>query len=241
MKLTKTAKGILADLLGGKQPYKPGPDSIVWELVAEGYLTADDGEFELTPKGKEAAGEEAGVLAAQRARKNQASRARHSAATSVGLTRTRSGSYESQDPVGRGIGEVLDEVRIRKATKGNPRNLPCPTCGRPNMLTPADKAKGYQCDRCADRDEGGYGESIGDLAGDLRSLLDATSATTTKDAKKGARQVVGGEADLRNQKKSARKSARRDARQKVSAILRGTGDPDADLRPKSRVTGRDVS
>lgn len=40
------------------------------------------------------------------------------------------------------------------ATKENPRNLPCPTCGKPNKLTPADKAKGYQCDACADRAEG---------------------------------------------------------------------------------------
>ena len=43
---------------------------------------------------------------------------------------------------------------LRRATKRNPRNLPCPTCGRPNMLTPADKAKGYQCDHCADAAEG---------------------------------------------------------------------------------------
>lgn len=44
---------------------------------------------------------------------------------------------------------------LRAATKGNPRNLPCPTCGQPNRLTPADKARGYQCDSCADRDERG--------------------------------------------------------------------------------------
>lgn len=44
---------------------------------------------------------------------------------------------------------------LRRATRSNPRNLPCPTCGEPNRLTPADRAKGYQCDACADRDEGG--------------------------------------------------------------------------------------
>ena len=54
-----------------------------------------------------------------------------------------------QDPGGKSA--------LRRATRKNPRNLPCPTCGRPNMLTPADKARGYQCDICADRDEGlGY-------------------------------------------------------------------------------------
>jgi hypothetical protein len=46
---------------------------------------------------------------------------------------------------------------LRAATKSNPRNLPCPTCGCKNRLTPADRALGYQCDSCADRDErGGY-------------------------------------------------------------------------------------
>ena len=47
---------------------------------------------------------------------------------------------------------------LRAAGKGNRRNLPCPTCKQPNRLTPADRALGYQCDDCADRDEGGgYG------------------------------------------------------------------------------------
>lgn len=46
---------------------------------------------------------------------------------------------------------------LRAASHNNPRNLPCPTCERPNRLTPADRALGYQCNACADRDErGGY-------------------------------------------------------------------------------------
>jgi len=44
---------------------------------------------------------------------------------------------------------------LRRASKRNPRNLPCPTCGEPACLTPADRAQGYQCDACADRAEGG--------------------------------------------------------------------------------------
>jgi hypothetical protein len=43
---------------------------------------------------------------------------------------------------------------LRAASRSNPRNLPCPTCGEANRLTPADRARGYQCDRCADMDEG---------------------------------------------------------------------------------------
>jgi hypothetical protein len=47
---------------------------------------------------------------------------------------------------------------LRASSKRNPRNLPCPTCGEPNRLTPKDVALQYQCDACADRDEGaGYG------------------------------------------------------------------------------------
>lgn len=45
---------------------------------------------------------------------------------------------------------------LRAAGPGNPRNLPCPTCKEPNRLTPRDAQLGYQCNACADRDEG-YG------------------------------------------------------------------------------------
>lgn len=44
---------------------------------------------------------------------------------------------------------------LRAAGPRNPRNLPCPTCKEPDRLTAADKARGYQCDECADRAEGG--------------------------------------------------------------------------------------
>lgn len=45
---------------------------------------------------------------------------------------------------------------LRAASRDNPRNLPCPNCGDENVLTPADRARGYQCDRCADALERGY-------------------------------------------------------------------------------------
>ncbi len=44
---------------------------------------------------------------------------------------------------------------LRAASRTNPRNLPCPSCNAPDRLTPADRALGYQCDECADRDERG--------------------------------------------------------------------------------------
>jgi hypothetical protein len=54
---------------------------------------------------------------------------------------------EFADPGGRSA--------LRASSRSNPRNLPCPNCGRPNRLTPADRARGYQCDACADQAEGG--------------------------------------------------------------------------------------
>jgi len=44
---------------------------------------------------------------------------------------------------------------LRAATSNNPRNLPCPNCGRKNVLTPEDWQRGYQCDNCADELERG--------------------------------------------------------------------------------------
>lgn len=44
---------------------------------------------------------------------------------------------------------------LRAASKHNPRNLPCPNCGTENVLTPADRARGYQCDACANAAERG--------------------------------------------------------------------------------------
>lgn len=42
---------------------------------------------------------------------------------------------------------------LRASSPNNPRNLPCPTCHTPNVLTREDKMRGYQCDRCADNTE----------------------------------------------------------------------------------------
>jgi len=43
----------------------------------------------------------------------------------------------------------------RSALHPGARAFPCPTCGKPNRLTAADVRSHYQCDDCADRDEGG--------------------------------------------------------------------------------------
>ena len=58
------------------------------------------------------------------------------------------GDCDFADPGGRSA--------LRAARKGNPRNRPCPTCRRKNVLTPADVARGYQCDRCVDTLERGW-------------------------------------------------------------------------------------
>lgn len=45
---------------------------------------------------------------------------------------------------------------LRRASRTNPRNKPCPTCGEPNRLTARDVSLGYQCDSCADQAERGF-------------------------------------------------------------------------------------
>jgi hypothetical protein len=56
---------------------------------------------------------------------------------------------------GIGFADPGGRSALRAETEDNPRNLPCPTCGTENVLTPADRAAGYQCDSCADQAEGG--------------------------------------------------------------------------------------
>lgn len=58
---------------------------------------------------------------------------------------------------GVGFADPGGRSALRAATKNNPRNLPCPNCGRKNVLTRIDRQRGYQCDSCADQAEnGGY-------------------------------------------------------------------------------------
>ena len=67
--------------------------------------------------------------------------------------------YDPQDDVIDGVGfaDPGGNSALRAATRSNPRVLPCPSCGAANRLTPADVARGYQCDGCADRaEQGGY-------------------------------------------------------------------------------------
>jgi hypothetical protein len=65
--------------------------------------------------------------------------------------------YDDDFPIdGVGFQDPGGNSALRRETKSNPRNLPCPTCKTENVLTPADRRAGYQCDRCADQAEGGW-------------------------------------------------------------------------------------
>lgn len=57
---------------------------------------------------------------------------------------------------GVGFADPGGRSALRAATKDNPRDRPCPTCGAKNVLTRIDVYRGYQCDRCADRAERGW-------------------------------------------------------------------------------------
>lgn len=56
---------------------------------------------------------------------------------------------------GVGFADPGGRSALRAATADNPRIYACPTCKRPNRLTRIDKARGYQCDTCADALERG--------------------------------------------------------------------------------------
>ncbi len=55
---------------------------------------------------------------------------------------------------GVGFADPGGNSALRAATPSNPRDQPCPSCGAENVLTRIDAQRHYQCDRCADRDEG---------------------------------------------------------------------------------------
>jgi hypothetical protein len=65
--------------------------------------------------------------------------------------------YDGEEELIDGVGFADPGGRstLRASTRSNPRNLPCPTCGEPNRLTPIDRRRGYQCDSCADALERG--------------------------------------------------------------------------------------
>jgi hypothetical protein len=62
--------------------------------------------------------------------------------------------WEEEDPFSQGD---FADPGGNSALRAGARIYPCPTCERPNMLTAKDNKLGYQCDRCADALEGGYG------------------------------------------------------------------------------------
>jgi ribosomal protein L37AE/L43A len=50
--------------------------------------------------------------------------------------------------------DARERLRYERRMARGGRRYPCPTCGRPAALSAREKAKGYQCSRCADRAEG---------------------------------------------------------------------------------------
>lgn len=70
--------------------------------------------------------------------------------------------YDDYDPIwgfridGVGFADPGGNSALRAATKNNPRDQPCPTCGRKNVLTRIDVQRHYQCDTCANEAERGF-------------------------------------------------------------------------------------
>lgn len=65
--------------------------------------------------------------------------------------------YDEELIDGVGFADPGGRSALRAATRDNPRDQPCPTCGVENVLTRIDVQRHYVCDTCADRAEGrGY-------------------------------------------------------------------------------------
>jgi hypothetical protein len=66
--------------------------------------------------------------------------------------------YDDDEDLIDGVGFADPDGRssLRAATRNNPRDRPCPSCGAEDVLTRIDEQRGYQCDRCADRAEQGW-------------------------------------------------------------------------------------
>lgn len=63
--------------------------------------------------------------------------------------------YPSDDDEREMFADPGGRSALRASGPGNPRNLSCPNCKRRNVLTRADRDRGYVCDSCADRAERG--------------------------------------------------------------------------------------
>jgi hypothetical protein len=77
--------------------------------------------------------------------------------SNIDLSEYRGHDYYEDEPIdGVGFQDPGGKSALRRSTKKNPRNRPCPTCHKPNRLTPIDVKRGYQCNECADRLEMGF-------------------------------------------------------------------------------------
>ena len=63
-------------------------------------------------------------------------------------------AHDSTDPIEEHGRAGFADPGGRSALRAGYRMFPCPTCGREDMLTSADKRRGYQCDICADGEKG---------------------------------------------------------------------------------------
>lgn len=73
------------------------------------------------------------------------------------MPRTYESDYTEEEwaEMGEQFADPGGDSPLAPVSAGNPRDQACPSCGLPDMLTPKDVAKGYQCEQCADAAERG--------------------------------------------------------------------------------------
>lgn len=73
------------------------------------------------------------------------------------------------------------ERGIDRNNRRNPQRYECPTCKRPNALSHDQKQKGYQCNACADAEEGAFQETVDMKMGPAYKTVQPTLAKTSND------------------------------------------------------------
>jgi hypothetical protein len=108
-KISNIMKSTLVQLADGKQPSSDAIETMM-KLTSVGLVTYANREYALTPEGAKIAQDAINKTQKAQQVKNRNARVRHATMKSLGLTRTRSGAYESKDK-SKGLKPLIGAVR----------------------------------------------------------------------------------------------------------------------------------
>jgi hypothetical protein len=123
-KVSSIMKDHLVMLANGKQPGSSSIETMM-RLTSANLVTYEDHEYTLTPEGAKLAQEVISNKQKAQQVKNRNAKVRHSTMKSLGLTRTRSGTYESKEideyKITPDMLAALTAIATGKTAKVNPK------------------------------------------------------------------------------------------------------------------------